>query len=332
MVNRENWLLVRAYLEYRRDVDLLGLSSLQLEKAWLSHVLIWLDHVSVVQALRVRPSFPQYLQSQNFSSVYVSHVTRSARRFFFWLSKHRRGFSVISSAWLDTLSAPGARSQEKIHEYVSYAEICAIASAPVQTLAECRIRASAVFLWLSGVRIGAFVSLPVSAVDLDNLAVKQFPKMGVRTKFKKHATTFLLDVPDLLPVVREWDTEARALGSYFWFASFSPETGLIDPAVSEVGRHRDVRARKDLCLWLQRVGLPYHSPHKFRHGHAVYAIKNARTISSLKAISQNLMHSSLKITDGVYGVLDDLDVAREIQSLGTQKEDDIISKLRELLK
>ena len=84
--------------------------------------------------------------------------------------------------------------------------------------------------------------------------------------------------------------------------------------------------------WLSRVGLPYHSPYKFRHGHAVYGIKNARTISSLKAISQNLMYSSLKITDGIYGVLSDLDVQSEISSLGKKQDDDLIQKLRDLLK
>jgi len=334
VINRENWLLVRRYLEYRQDVDLLGSASLRLEKTWLSHVLIWADSLSFERVPAHRPTFPQYLQARDLSPVYISHVTRAARRFFFWLSKHRRGFSVISAAWLDTLRAPGARarSEDRSHEFVSYAEICAIASAPVQTIRERRIRASAVFWWLSGIRVGAFVSLPVSAVDLDKLTVKQHPKMGVKTKFKKHATTFLLDIPDLLGVVRSWDEEIRAAGSRFWFASVSPETGMIDPSVFEVGQHRGIRASKDLRCWLARVGLPYHSPHKFRHGHAVYAIKNARTISALKAISQNLMHSSLKITDGVYGVLSDLDVQSEISSLGKKQDDDLIQKLRELLK
>lgn len=45
------------------------------------------------------------------------------------------------------------------------------------------------------------------------------------------------------------------------------------------------------------IGLPYHSPHAFRHGHAVYALKLAENISQLKAISQNLMHANLSTTD-----------------------------------
>jgi integrase len=223
--------------------------------------------------------------------------------------------------------------ENKHHEFVTLDEMRAIVAAPVQTIRDRRIRASAAFWFLSGVRVGAFVSLPVSAVDLNVFSVMQFPRLGVRTKFKKSALTFLLDVPELFAVVVDWDREVRAAGAKFWFASVSPDSGMIDPSVSEVGINRSARARQDLRAWLDRVGLPYHSPHKFRHGHAVYAIKNARTIAALKAVSQNLMHSSLKVTDGVYGILSDLDVQSEIRGLGSPVADeDILGKLRELLK
>jgi site-specific recombinase XerC len=62
--------------------------------------------------------------------------------------------------------------------------------------------------------------------------------------------------------------------------------------------------------------LPYHSPHKFRHGNAVYSIKMAKEIAGLKAVSQNLMHSNLSITDGVYGILSQIDVREQISRIG----------------
>jgi len=52
--------------------------------------------------------------------------------------------------------------------------------------------------------------------------------------------------------------------------------------------------------WLSKVGLPYHSPRMFRHGHAVYALKNAKDVSALKAVRQNLMHQNLTITEESY--------------------------------
>jgi hypothetical protein len=70
----------------------------------------------------------------------------------------------------------------------------------------------------------------------------------------------------------------------------------------------------------------------------VYALKNAKDISALKAISQNLMHKNLSITDGVYGVLSDKDVRNKIVYLGKDidlktvtESDELVTLLRSLL-
>jgi site-specific recombinase XerD len=64
------------------------------------------------------------------------------------------------------------------------------------------------------------------------------------------------------------------------------------------------------------VFLSYHSPHKFRHGHAVYALKLAKNIAELKAVSQNLMYANISTTDGIYGILSETDVREQIEGLG----------------
>ena len=77
------------------------------------------------------------------------------------------------------------------------------------------------------------------------------------------------------------------------------------------------------------------STHKFRHGHAVYALKNANDITTLKAISQNLMHANLSVTDGVYGILSETDVRKQIKLLGTGSLSDVQDskeKLADLLR
>jgi integrase len=231
-------------------------------------------------------------------------------------------------------------NEKKEHEAVTIEEIRAIAKAPVTTLGERRIRASAVFWFLSGIRIGAFVSLPLLAVDLDNLSVKQWPKLGVRTKFKKRATTFLLNIPDLLEVIRDWDREVREIcgNDGLWFAQVAPDTCKIIPGAMMAGEYRSSIATRDLKQWLKKVGLPYHSPHKFRHGNAVYSIKLAKDIAALKAVSQNLMHSNLSITDGVYGILSETDVGEQIATLGqknvsvkTRDNEELIALTKKLI-
>lgn len=81
--------------------------------------------------------------------------------------------------------------------------------------------------------------------------------------------------------------------------------------------------------------MPYHSPHKFKHGFAVYALSNAKDIATLKAISQNLIHANLSVTDGVYGILSDTDVKKNIAMLGkiqaVTNEDELYDVLEMLL-
>jgi integrase len=325
MINRLNWKAVKIYLQYRLEVDHLSKSSMRLEESLLRHLLEWTGEIPFYQVPNIRPTFPEYMlnarldgKNLKLSPFYIKKTIRSSYRFFAWLKIHQRGYKSLTINWLDTLKPPRMTIEHKEHEAVTLEEIQAIAKAPVFTLRDRRIRAAAVFWFLSGIRIGAFVTLPIIAVDMDNLAIRQWPKLGVRTKIKKQATTYLLNIPELLRVVREWDQEVRSKApeNGLWFIHISPDNGEIENYSQKAGEQRHTRARKDLKEWLKKVNLPYHSPHKFRHGFAVYAIKQAKDIPALKAISQNLMHSNLSITDGVYGILSESDVRAQIASLG----------------
>jgi integrase len=329
MIYRGNWKLVKAYLKYRMEVDQISKSSIRLEETWLYHILEWANNKPFEFAPKIRPTLPEYMltarkdnQEKQLSPIYITKVIRAGYRLFAWLRVHKSGFGSITNAWLDTIKSPKMIIEPKEHEAVTLEEVRAIAQAPVFTLRDRRIRAAAVFWFLSGIRIGAFVSMPVIAVDLDHSAVYQFPKLGVRTKNKKHSTTYLLNIPDLLEVIRSWDREVRLVNpAGLWFAKLATETEEILTGNHEAGEHRHTRARKDLKVWLDKVSLPYHSPHKFRHGHAVYLIKQAKNIRALKAISQNLMHANLSITDGVYGILSEQDVRNQIINMGEKEAD-----------
>lgn len=326
-------------MHYRREVDLLSKNSLRLEETMLSHLLEWAGNEPFEKSSSIRPVFPDYMLTANrdknskiLSPIYIRKVIRAAHNFYKWLTTHRRGFGVVSQAWLDTLKTPRMTIEYREHEAVTLEEIMAIAKASVFTYRDRRIRAAAVFWFLSGIRVGAFVTLPIMAVDIENLTIKQWPKLGVHTKFKKHATTYLLNIPELLDVVRDWDIEIRNVlpNNGFWFAPASPDTGELDPQILKVGENRYQRPSKDLRQWLKKVDLTYHSPHKFRHGHAVYALKNSKDILALKAVSQNLMHSNISITDGVYGILSRIDVREQITNIG-EKEDMKVIRNNEVL-
>jgi len=58
----------------------------------------------------------------------------------------------------------------------------------------------------------------------------------------------------------------------------------------------------------------------------------AKDVATLKAVSQNLMHENLAVTDGVYGVLSDTDVKRQIAALGASRaEHDDVEELKSAL-
>ncbi len=183
----------------------------------------------------------------------------------------------------------------------------------------------------------AFVSLPIQAVDIPNRKDVQYPNLGVRTKNRKFGITYLLDIPDLLRVVQDWDSEIRSILPLngFWFAPLSPEPGKIDPSIVSIGEHRSTLARKNIKAWIESNGLPYHSPHKFRHGHIHYGLEHSKDIEDYKAVSLNVMHSSMKITDEFYSNINDREIKNRISELSKKSqlsEDDDLELFRQFLK
>ncbi len=342
MINRANWKLMKSYLAYRSEVVQISKESVRLDETRLRHVLEWAGEAPFRDALSIRPTLPDYLQTarvdgrkDTLSPAYQKKVINAAHQFGTWLSIHQTGYKTSLFLWLDTLRSPRKpMSQDRQHEAVTLADIEQIAAAPANAPWERRIRASAVFWFLSGIRIGAFVTLPVSAVDVFARQIRQWPELGVKTKNGKRSTTYMLRIPHLLDVVKEWDREVRRTTpqSGYWFAPLSNQTGEIKTSEHLTGEHRDSRARVDLKRWLDEVGLPYHSPHKFRHGFAVYALKLAQDMADFKAISMNLMHANMSITDGIYAILTEQDISERIASLAEKDNspDELAKLLRQL--
>lgn len=345
MINKTNWRLANKFLSYRLNVDLLSKGSMRMQEIHIRYLLQWAQEVSFRNASTIRPTFPQYLLTNRISDkegqlspVYIKKTLATARLFFTWLLDNEAGYKQIKQSWIKTLKVKRLPEVHKNKEYVTLQEIFAIASRPVHSVWERRTRASLVFLYLSGMRISAFISLPIQAVDIPNRCVYQYPDLGVRTKNNKSAITFLLNIPELLNIIQEWDYEIRSIlpANGFWFAPLSPETGLINSAVVEVGEHRHAIARRNFKDWLRQEGLPYHSPHKFRHGHIHYGLEHAENIADFKAISLNAMHANMEITDTFYSVLKDDEIKNRISNLNKknnpQDKNELVKMLKDLIK
>jgi site-specific recombinase XerD len=332
VIHRQNYLDVKLWLEYQRDVKLLSDKTVKKHRGCIRHLLEWADEVPFPQTHKIRPAYPAYLRKVPLVKNYkptgrmLSRKTQEmacslARNFFTWARRALDKYRLVDQFWIETLRPARFVETVKERELDTLDEVIALTK-PVQSdgLKEQRDKAAVALLFLSGMRVGAFTTLPAMALDLDSLSVKQWPELGVATKNGKAATTYLLNIPKLLDVVRSWDVVVRSGSSLavMWYSrlKYNPAADKVTVDKTTVGnvRHSGLvaNALKRLC---RSVGISYRSPHKLRHGHAVYALKQARTIAELKAVSQNPMHSDLRITDKIYGVLTESDVQGLIAGL-----------------
>ena len=314
MINKNNWKLTKKYLNDRWNSGDLVVGSWKLEQTCLRYLLEWADNESFVNAPTIIPTFQIYLRSARLdgkdnpiSPEHRKKILATARRFFLWLIENEREFKKIKISWVNKIKVKSIEESHQTKEYVTLDEIKRIAKAPAETVQERRIRAAAVIMYLTGIRIGALVSLRIKAVDLVNRYIYQYTSLGVHTKLNKNDRTVIFNIQELIEVCKAWDEEIKQTldEDGFWFAPLSPETGEINPDCKERNDTRVMIVRRDLKRWLQKVGLPYHSPHKFRHGNIHLGQANSTNKEEYKALSQNVMHSSTLITDKFYSNLDD---------------------------
>lgn len=222
------------------------------------------------------------------------------------------------------------------HVYYTLEEILRIAAVSAATLHHERAKAGACMLFLSGMRPDSLASIPLQCVDLPQRRLLQLPQLGIRTKNDKAAVTYLLDIPELLSVVQAWDQRVRSLfttPTALWVAPLLRD-GVRLKETSRAITGRVSMIGDDLRLICELAGVEYKSPHKIRHGHIVHARSLARNMQEVKAISQNVMHSTAIITDQVYSGLKTNQVQNTILNLGLSPSLDKAEILRliEMLK
>lgn len=327
MVSRSNYLCAKAYLAYLVDVAQLKPNSTGRYWCYLRHLLLWADEAPLGRAHDIHPTFPQYLASvqprgatTSLASLTLKKIVNTSKRFFRWAKVNcPESFRTLPDRWVDTLRPPRMVGPTPIHVYVTLEEALQLAALPIDEddLALRRDQAGAALLYVSGMRASALGSLPLQAIDVAARSVRQWPTLGVRTKNDKAATTYLLEIPELLAVVAEWDAFVRA--------QLPPQAAWYTPTISRFGEqllsqdapgaNRNVAIAKRMRRLFAEADLSYKSPHKFRHGHAVYALQHAQTMADYKAVSINLMHEDIRVTDGIYAGLADSEVRQRIAGL-----------------
>jgi site-specific recombinase XerD len=326
MINRQNWLDIRAYLHHIQRVRQNSQETVKRARAHLRHLLEWADETPLPAARKIDPTFPTYLLSarcdgkdQPLAPASISKCLTNARQFFsFARTEWPLRYKSISESWIELLYPPRSIRNSRIvrREFWTLEDALKIASVSAETLREERGKVAVCMLFLSGMRASALASLPISCVDLPNRTIYQLPERGVHTKNHKAAITYLLEIPELLNVVEAWDRRVRAElpSSALWYSTLSRDGMRLTQTVTCFDGRNSV-IEHDLRLICARANVHYLSPHKLRHGHVVFALKHSNNLADLKAISQNVMHASVVITDQIYGRLMNDDVQKTITSL-----------------
>lgn len=328
--------MIKSHLKYLEEVEQLGPSSLGRYWFYLRHLILWAGDTPLSKSPSIRPIFPMYVaalsgkkEPEALAATSQKKLIGAAKRFFLWAKMiGYKDFSQLSLAWIETLRPSRSLSSSKDHVYVTLEEAVHLATFQVDPgdLALRRDQAAAAMLFLSGARGGAFTSLPIKAVDIKAQRIFQWPELNVKTKNRKKATTFLLPIPRLLEVVAAWDDLVRneLPSSALWYPSIQNEWGEQSFINNPPSENRNQMLTKRLRNLFVVAGLSYKSTHKFRHGHAVYGLQHAQTMADYKAVSMNLMHNDIKVTDSIYSPLLSNDVRDRIQNLANQpgaKED-----------
>lgn len=322
LINRRNYGETRRYLTYCQEVRGNGLATLRFARTAVDHLLRWSTSHTLTRAPALRPTLPRYLADETETGVaYREKLLLYARGFFDWARSHIDRYHVIDVDWIASLRPHEEPDTVPQREIFTVDDVRAITSLDPRALTEERIIAAVAFMFLSGMRVSAFATLPLRAIHWEHepVWVQQYPSLGVRTKYGKAADTFLLghpDLGDLREIARRWAEKVRAaVGERAYY--YAPlENSVRFDAYQVIGTHRGGSIRRYLKRICVRAGVDYLSPHKLRHGHAVWALKQCRTMDEFKAVSQNLMHESMGVTDSVYGELVRDDVASRIQNLG----------------
>ncbi|HML40391.1 MAG TPA: site-specific integrase [Bellilinea sp.] len=327
MINRDNWLDVKAYLRFQREIKQLDEETVQAQWSRLRHLMEWADKDAFDRSGRIRPTFPAYAerltgpQGKPLAASHLAAIFKTTRNFYLWAKEeYPSRYRKIDQSFLQSLRPSRDRSEASeliTRKLYTLEDVRRLVSVSVETEALRRAQAGTAFLFLSGMRIGAFVTLPLKCVDLAQRQIYQVPAMGVHTKNSKAAITYLLNIPDLLDVAEAWDRRVRRVlpPEGFWYAPLD-RFGKLAP-VETKGKRENLRSsfRDELQRLCELAGVEYLSPHKLRHGFSVYALKRATTPAQMKAISQNLMHANMGITDGIYARMVGNDVKDIISSL-----------------
>lgn len=266
---------------------------------------------------------------ENLSLNTVVIILRSVQDFFKWLALRPGYKSFIKTHDIAFLNVSQKEFKaSKAEEYKPHPSLDqikhVILSMPLETETQRRDRAMIAFMVLTGIRVGALISLKIKHVHLERNLVVQNPK-EVNTKFSKQINTFFFPVgEDIRVIVVDWINELNTQKLYDSSGPLFPRTELkrdgnnsfVSGGLEPLHWQSSTGVRKILEKAFQEAGLSYYNPHSFRHTLVELGERICKTPEDFKAWSQNLGHESPLTTFTSYGTLSLQTQGRVMEELG----------------
>ena len=256
-------------------------------------------------------------------------MLREVKAFFLWLADQPGYKSRVTHSDADYLTpdrkSEAARRSSCWKPHPSPDQVRhLLRSLPTDTVLQRRNRALIAFLFLTGSREGAAITLRIGHVDLANACV-HFDAKLVNTKFGKSFTTAFFPIGEEVElIVRSWISELRTEHLYSESDPLFPKTKVgigKSRRFEALGIDRDPWASPSSAAKIFKqafveAGLPPFSPHRVRDTLAELAKDHCRTPEDYKAWSQNMGHDDVLTTFRSYG------------SVATGRQVELLSKFR----
>ena len=321
---KDNLRIKRKYLLWRKDAQ--GISEASLDKSAAAITLYdgWLGgkDFRAFHAERAR-SFKRHLAGLRnertgapLSAATTNGILRELKAFFYWMADQPGYKSKISRSDADYLT-PDRKSENarrgtlwKPHPSPAQARHV-IETMPSDTVIERRNRALLAFLFLTGSREGAAISLPLRNLDLKSGCV-QFDGRYVDTKFGKSFSTGFYPFGEFAEIIlRDWATELMQVHLFSATDPLFPKTKVavgVSRKFEAAGISREPwksasSAAKIFKQAFADAGLPPFSPHRVRDTMIDLANDHCRTPEDFKAWSQNMGHDDVLTTFSSYGTV-----------------------------
>jgi len=281
------------------------------------------------------------------------HMLRHIHNFFTWLSGQVGYKSRISTFDVKYLQLNKAErriaTSASLPEYPTLEQIKQLCSFEVTNEIDRRDRALIAFTALTGMRDQAIITLPIGCFNPDTMVISQLPSKGVQTKFSKNIYTTLFKIDEKLTnYFLEWIKYLKETKHFGNKDPIFPSTdiGFASPdhhVFMPLGISREFwkntnPMRKIFKARSEQMGVPYFTPHKFRHFIINEAQKHISSIEQLKALSQNLGHENIATTFHGYGSMNTGRINEIVSSIDfsgkpkNQIDDEQLNKLAELLR